>query len=146
MDAARSMALQRLRSIKKRLIQSMDRLTQGGSKRAKTDHQPEKPGGLRGGLRCSRLRPQKTRHAEDLKHQPSNSSPRLRAAFVLPMKRGAIRWKNTLRPIVSDNDRRTTTEAGSVEPAETDTAGRGTARDDCLAHGTPRRTRPVRSS
>ncbi|MDM7959530.1 MAG: hypothetical protein QUV04_07195 [Synechococcus sp. WH 8007] len=36
MDAARSMALQRLRSIKKRLIQSMDRLTQGGSKRAKT--------------------------------------------------------------------------------------------------------------
>lgn len=36
MDAARSMALQRLRSIKKRLIQSMDRLTEGGSKRAKT--------------------------------------------------------------------------------------------------------------
>ena len=36
MDAARSMALQRLRSIKKRLIQSMERLTLGGSKRAKT--------------------------------------------------------------------------------------------------------------
>ena len=37
MDAARSMALQRLRSIKKHLIQSMDYLTQGGgSKRAKT--------------------------------------------------------------------------------------------------------------
>jgi len=30
------MALQRLRSIKKRLMQSMDRLTQGGSKRAYT--------------------------------------------------------------------------------------------------------------
>jgi len=36
MDAAQSMALQRLRSIKKRLMQSMDRLTQGGSKRAYT--------------------------------------------------------------------------------------------------------------
>ena len=36
MDAAQSMALQRLRSVKKRLMQSMDRLTQGGSKRAYT--------------------------------------------------------------------------------------------------------------